>query len=131
MVDRILDGIEPADGSVFPLWTEAGHFTGQNLAESYANFPNPFAAGREPTTFVYSLRDDASVTLRIVTARGETVRTIIADTWRTAGLYQEDIWDGLNGRGTTVRNGVYVAELTVRFADGQSERVLRKVAVVR
>ena len=39
--------------------------------------------------------------------------------------------DGRNGVGATVYNGVYVAELNVRFDDGASQQVRRKVAVVR
>jgi len=118
-------------GSTFPLWTEAGNFSGLSLRESFSNFPNPFAAGGEATTFVYNLTRTASVTLRIRTARGESVTTIRSDESRGAGLYQDDVWDGRNGRGVAVVNGVYIAELIVRYQDGQSERLLRKVAVVR
>ena len=123
--------IEPEAGSQFPFWSEAGHFTGLSLSESYANFPNPFAAGREVTTFVYTLQDEAQVTLRVLTPYGENVATILSNVQRAAGLYQEDSWDGLNGRGAPVRNGVYLAELIVDFTSGQKERILRKVAVVR
>ena len=47
------------------------------------------------------------------------------------GLHQTQVWDGRNGRGVIVLNGVYVAELEARFEDGTSERVFRKVGVVR
>ena len=50
---------------------------------------------------------------------------------QSAGLHQDVRWDGKNGRGSTVTNGVYVAELQVQFADGSSKRLLHKVAVVR
>lgn len=123
--------VEPADGTVFPFWTEAGSFTGLGLDESYSNFPNPFSAGREATTFVYALERAATVTLRIYTARGERVITLLDRIELPAGLYQRDRWDGRNGRGVTVRNGVYVAVLEASFDDGRSERVRRKVAVVR
>jgi hypothetical protein len=108
-----------------------GNFSGADLSSSYSNFPNPFAAGRENTTFVYSLHSPGRVTLKIVTARWEEVFTILNDEWRQEGLYQEDTWQGLNGRGITVQNGVYVAELVVKYDDGTQDRVLRKVAVVR
>jgi hypothetical protein len=42
-----------------------------------------------------------------------------------------DRWDGRNGAGSIVLNGVYLAELVVQFDDGSSRRLLRKVAVVR
>ena len=57
--------------------------------------------------------------------------TLLDGVWRAAGMHQDDRWDGKNGAGRTVRNGVYIAELTVHYDDGSSERALRKVAVVR
>ena len=123
--------VEPVQGTVFPFWSEPGNFTALGLSESYSNFPNPFAAGRQSTRFAYALTRDATVSLRVLTARGEMVATILDGSPRLAGLHQDDEWNGLNGRGVAVRNGVYVAELVVRFSDGSEQRVLRKVAVVR
>ena len=123
--------VRAANGSAYPFETEVGNVAMADLAASYINFPNPFAAGRETTTFAYSLPGDADVTLRLLTPYGEPVLTLRQDVRRAAGFYQDDVWDGLNGRGITVRSGVYIAELVVRFADGTSERLLRKVAVVR
>ncbi len=123
--------VEAPAGRQFPFWTEAGTFAAAGLADSYANFPNPFAAGREATTFVYDLPSAARVTLRIFTPRGEPVATPVADADRAAGLHQDDCWDGRNGRGVAVQSGVYVAELRVKFGDGREERLLRKVAVLR
>jgi hypothetical protein len=123
--------VTPESGSVFPFWSESGRFTARDLAGSYGNFPNPFAAGREITTFVYFLRAAASVSLRLLTPHGESVMTILDRAERPPGLQEQDVWDGRNGNGGVVRNGVYIAELVVDYADGQQERVLRKVAVVR
>jgi hypothetical protein len=121
----------PAEGEAFPLWTEIGNFGATSLKESFANFPNPFAAGAEETSFVFFLPTEGTVSLTIWTARGERVLGITEDDHRPAGLHQDLRWHGRNGRGSTVINGVYVAELTVRFNDGSSERLLHKVAVVR
>jgi hypothetical protein len=115
----------------FPLWTQPGSFSGLSLRDSYANFPNPFAAGREPTAFAYYLRTDARVTLRILTPRGKTVLHVLDGVSRSAGLHQDDVWNGLNERGLVVLNGVYVAELRVDYVDGSTERALHKVAVLR
>jgi hypothetical protein len=123
--------VRAAPGQEFPMWTDAGAFSELSLAGSFSNFPNPFAAGGESTSFVYYLPAAGNVTLRLWTVRGEAVRTIREETQRNAGLYQDDRWDGRNGRGTAVVHGVYIAELVVNFADGSSERLLRKVAVVR
>ena len=121
----------PDSGQSFPMWTEAASLTPATLAGSYSNFPNPFAAGRQATSIAYYLDRAARVTLRVWTLRGEPVASLLEDSPRPAGLHQEDRWDGRNGRGTVVVNGVYVAELHARYDDGKSERVLRKVAVVR
>ena len=118
-------------GQTFPFWTATGNFSPRSLAESYANFPNPFAAGRDETTFVFYLPQEGRVSLKVFTVRGESVVTLLDQTTFAPGLRQTEIWDGRNGRGQVVVNGVYLAELTVSFADGTSERLLRKVAVVR
>ena len=115
----------------FPLWTGAGVFATATLHDSYSNFPNPFAAGRGTTAFAYYLRDPGRVTLKIYTPAGDGVATLLLDAARLAGMNQSDLWDGRNGNGSVVRNGVYIAELSVAFADGSRERVRRKVAVVR
>ena len=122
--------VAPA-GQSFPLWTEFGGFTIASLEKSYANFPNPFAAGREPTRFAYYLPASGRVTLRIFTPRGERVVTLLEQVTRGQGLHQDDAWDGRNGHGEVVANGVYVAEMLVELDGGASRRLLRKVAVVR
>jgi hypothetical protein len=121
----------PENGQSFPMWSEAGGFGATEVAASYSNFPNPFAAGREATRFTYYLPGDGRVWLRIRTARGGTVATLADGTRRGSGQHQDDAWDGRNGHGHVVLNGVYVAELVVRFDDGTVARCLRKVAVVR
>jgi hypothetical protein len=123
--------IEPPEGQEFPLWSSAGSLTEGNLQESYSNFPNPFAAGRESTRFVFYLPQPASVTLDIWTARGERVARILDAVPREAGLHQDDAWDGRNGRGLLVNNDVFIAELVVNYDSGSSARELRKVAVIR
>jgi hypothetical protein len=71
------------------------------------------------------------VTLRILAANGEPVTTLARNAGRPAGMNQSDLWDGRNGQGNVVRNGVYIAELDVFFDSGARDRVRRKVAVVR
>ena len=123
--------VRAAPGQSFPLWTEAATFGQSRLSGSYANFPNPFAAGRKSTTFAYYMERSGRVTLRILTPHSEPVATLVSNQPRSAGMNQSDAWDGRNGSGEVVRNGVYVAELSVAYDDGKRERLLRKVAVVR
>lgn len=119
------------EGRSFPFWTAIGSLDAPTLKESYSNFPNPFAAGRQTTSFVYYLPTDAVITLSIWTAVGDKVATLLSSVSRAPGLHQEDRWDGRNGAGHAVVNGVYVAELIAHYPDGKSERILRKVAVAR
>lgn len=123
--------VEAAPGASFPLRTAVTSVAEAGLEASYANFPNPFAAGREPTTFTFVLERPARVTLRVWTLRGRLVRTLLDGADRGAGLHQSDRWDGRNGEGAPVANGTYVAELLVEGPGGPAARALRKVAVVR
>jgi len=121
----------PVEGQAFPLWSEPGGFEPVGLSASYKNFPNPFAAGRQWTRFVYYLEAPGRVSLRIMTLHGEGVAALLNGVARGPGLYQNDLWDGRNGRGELVWNGVYAAELLVLYDDGRTEKLLRKVAVLR
>jgi hypothetical protein len=123
--------VEAAPGNQFPFWTALAAVGEATLAASYANFPNPFAAGREATTFAYTLERPSRVTLKIWTLRGELVRTMLEGAAFGPGLRQAELWDGRNGAGRLVANGVYVAELVVEPDGAPAERLLRKVAVVR
>jgi hypothetical protein len=121
----------PAGGRSFTQWSAAGSFATLDFRRSVSNYPNPFAAGRQVTTFVYYLPRPGRVTLRIYTARGERVVTLADGAAHPSGLQQRDVWDGRNGAGTAVVNGAYLATLEVRYDDGSSDRVLRSVGVVR
>jgi hypothetical protein len=71
------------------------------------------------------------VTLKIHSITGDAVRTLLDARPTTSGLHQDATWDGRNARGEVVRNGVYIADLSVSWNDGGGERHLRKLAVVR
>ncbi len=120
-----------ASGVAFPFSTRVGNISELDLSSSFINFPNPFAAGNEATTFAYNLPAAGRVSLRILTPHGRVVSVLLTDEPKSAGLHQDDIWQGVNGRGQPVRNGVYLAELRVVYDDGSGARALRKVGVVR
>jgi uncharacterized repeat protein (TIGR01451 family) len=123
--------VSSAAGTSFPFWTEVSSLVAADLSASYSNYPNPFAAGREETILTYALKTGAVVSLEIFTPHGEKVADICSNARREQGVHHLDVWDGRNGNGHVVNNGVYLAVLNVRFDDGSSERLLRKVAVVR
>jgi hypothetical protein len=123
--------VSSEEGQTFPYWTAMGSVGASSLRESYGNFPNPFAAGRQNTSFSFFLPQNARLTLTLWNAIGDKVITLMTAAAQSAGLHQDQQWDGRNGAGHLVTNGVYFAELVVEYADGTHDRVLRKVAVAR
>ena len=96
-----------------------------NLASTYGNYPNPFRAGMENTTIEFFLQSPGSATLAIYDATGSKVVILLDNKALGAGLQQVP-WDGRNGLGTIVLNGVYYGKLNA----GGSENLL-KIAVVQ
>ncbi|MBU8922157.1 MAG: T9SS type A sorting domain-containing protein [Bacteroidales bacterium] len=117
----------------------AGHFeTGPltvmaaDFEEYVHNYPNPFKAGSETTKITYFLTSDSSVSVMIYDLLGSLVwkKDIPAGeqgaTGETGGTLWEMEWDGRNGRGEIVRNGVYICKVQ---AGGKS--ALFKIAVAK
>jgi hypothetical protein len=102
--------------------------TGGRLAkETMYNYPNPFNPEQTSTTLRYSLSKTAQVNIRIYDAGGILVKTLVEGMPMNAGDEQATPWDGRNGSGTIVANGVYfyVVESTA------GERAVGKIAVIR
>jgi hypothetical protein len=118
-------------GARFPLATNWAHVLGSSLETAYTNYPNPFAAGREHTTITYYLQARSRVTLKLYTLWGAPVATLIDNRSQNAGLYQNVTWDGRNGDGHVVNNGVYFLVLEIREDGGRFTSLKRKVGVVR
>ncbi len=83
------------------------------------NHPNPFRAGFESTTISYYLQDDSRVSLRIFTLDGKPVlsRTYSAEEPQGRHGLREIQWDGRNGDGRVVLNGVYICKLEAAGTD--------------
>lgn len=100
---------------------------------SFYNAPNPFSPARDGVTrFTYTLQQSSEVELQIFTMFGELVliRRFSASEWEgtaDSGAGPKTIeWDGRNGKGQAVLNGVYLAVL--RTAEGEATT---KVAVLK
>jgi hypothetical protein len=115
----------------FPLTTDWTHILGDDVHSAYTNYPNPFAAGREKTTITYYLDYKSRVTLKLYTVWGKPVATLLDNKTREPGLHQDVTWDGKNGDGDVVTNGVYYLLLDIQGYDGTSTSIKRKVGVVR
>jgi len=103
-----------------------------SFEEYVHNYPNPFRAGDEVTKIAYFLTQDSSVNIMIYDYTGVLVWTkdIPAGgpggSGVPGGTWWEADWDGRNGRGEVVRNGVYVCKVT---AGGKS--AMFKIAVAK
>jgi len=70
--------------------------------------PSPFAPSQgQRCRFVYSLSEDARVTIEIYDFASRRVRTLVDGVDRAGGNNHGENWDGLNDDGQTVANGVY------------------------
>lgn len=110
------------------------------LEKSFINYPNPFGrSGYEQTKFVYYLEENADVELRIFTLLGELVwsKSFQSDEPEgQAGMHEDHyfgtggppiLWDGRNGAGHKVLNGVYIAVLST----SKGKQATTKVAVIK
>jgi len=92
--------------------------------EASYTYPNPFNPMKQRTNIVYYSNNQGTTTIKILTITGRLVRTISDAT--SIGS-NEALWDGKNGRGQIVLNGVYVA--VIMTPDGSKQTV--KIAVVK
>jgi len=95
--------------------------------ENIYNYPNPFNPDNETTTLRYSLDKNAKVTIKIYDAGSNLVRIVFEDIQQIAAEEQSVIWDGKNGDGDIVANGVYFFVIET----SEAERAVGKIAVLR
>jgi hypothetical protein len=94
------------------------------------SYPNPFVPSRQPATLSYSLPESSPVDIEIFDLLGKRVRhwSFSEGSSETQpGIHDGDVlWDGRNGLGQPVRNGVYLCR--VRAAGGE---IYFRIAVTR
>jgi hypothetical protein len=99
--------VSSSEGYMLPISLKDG--SGSELPNGFElcqNYPNPF---NPSTTIRFNLPVSSAVKLTVYDVLGREVRTI-ADGQYMAG-YHEIMWDGLDGRGSTVSSGIYFYEL--------------------
>ncbi len=102
--------------------TVAGEFEIKNIA----NFPNPFVPG-SGTYFAYYLTESADeVSLKIYTITGRRILAI--DTLDASVSFNEFHYEGYDGDGEPLANGVYLYKFTARKGDIRKQKV-GKIAV--
>ena len=92
------------------------------IVELY-NVPNPFSG---TTQFYYELSAEASdVSLDLYTLSGRKIHTL-QDLPGRSGENLTDLWDGTDGWGDKLANGVYIYKLNVRTAMQSADKNLKK-----
>ena len=99
------------------------------------NYPNPFNPNKEKTKLRYRLSTDASeVKIRIYDITGSLVTELDGTTGGEGSSvwnkYNDVEWDGKNGRGDVVVNGIYSFEIVARLGD-RSVSGRGKIAVLK
>jgi flagellar hook assembly protein FlgD len=87
---------------------------------------NPFVG--EQGTITLTIGDAAVITIWIIDADGNVVRTLVFDESRAAGTY-EDIWDGRNDAGQLVPDGAYFFLIEYTVSNGTYIYDLRTAAL--
>jgi hypothetical protein len=140
-----VDGIElevisgPREGARFvaeapsgapPFQSREYTLTSSRFVESFQPQNNPFNPDNGATLFSYTLSADNDIELAIYTLTGKLVRRFFygsGSQYASTGV-QTPSWDGRNGDGAPVRDGVYVVALTNL---GTGETAFLKQAVLR
>ncbi len=99
--------------------------SGAGLAASLVTYPNPFSPPVEKIQIAYRLATASEVALKIYTLTGELV---MEKTYASGAGVNQIEWDGCNGKGEMVKNGVYLA---VIHSAATGETVKQKLAVVK
>lgn len=118
-------------GAVYPLNGAEISVVPSGLEQSFSNYPNPFNPDVGPTTIAYVLEQDAQVDIELFTITGDLVKQVALRATRSAGSNQVDTWSGKNGTGLYVVPGTYFCRIIVTYADGSTETIRRKVALIR
>jgi len=113
------------DPTGFPMSSGLMVILAADPGKTYGNYPNPFRAGFESTTLEFYLPAVSTVSLTLFDTLGNRVAVLLAGRMLASGL-QKVLWDGRNGSGAFVINGVYYAQLDVN-----GRKFLVKVAVVK
>ena len=96
------------------------------------NYPNPFNPLKENTEIECVLKEDSVLEFKIYSPFGDLVRSFTAQGEGSAtGLTNIVTWDGRNGRGSVVANGVYILNLTIRSSSGGELSRRRLIGILK
>ncbi len=114
-------------GSFSIVQSETPETGGKLKPDNIYNYPNPFNPTIEVTTLRYSLEKEAEVTINIYDAGGNLVKKLLNKEPQIAGIEQSVPWNGRNGSGDIVVNGVYFYTIVTNHEN----QVIGKIVVLR
>jgi hypothetical protein len=126
--------VDPLGAPLAALTSDFLVLNDDDFKTSFKNFPNPFRAGSENTTFSYYLPRNAGLDLSIYTLTGELVKKFHFAPGSGGGSgpgMNSFTWDGKNGNGHLVLNGVYLCVVTADLEGGNALSLKHKVAVMK
>jgi hypothetical protein len=107
-----------------PYYVRSGLSNIREQGQPAFNYPNPFSPLVRSTNIVYFSTSTGNATIKIFTITGQLVRSLTD----AANVGSNEVqWDGKNGKGQIVRNGVYVA---IILPPGGAKQTV-KIAVVK
>ncbi len=90
------------------------------------NYPNPFS---ERTDFTFTLSEDAWVRVRVFTLAGRLIYE--SEPRFLPSGFNWLPWDGRDGDGDPVANGLYLYQVSARSPDGQKAEAVGKLVIAR
>lgn len=105
----------------------AQDYLGAEILTAPLAFPSPFNPDAEAAQIRFALKNPAEVSIKIFDGSGELVREFSSAAAARPNLAQTIRWDGRNGRGEIVANGIY---FYIIAASGNT-RMSGKIGVVR
>jgi hypothetical protein len=107
--------------------------TAKIFGESFLLYPNPFDPNGGRVYIKFFMEMDGHVDIKVYTVSGRIVKTIKEGEYLSGPhLYEREFtWDGRNGYGEIVVNGIYVIKVIRAYTDGSRETRIEKIGVLR
>ncbi len=119
------------------IFTLVGSNVPDRLLSNINIFPNPFSAGKEDVHIRYTLNEDAKISFKIFTLIGDLVKEWEYDAGidgKSKGIPEgwtnETLWNGRNGNGNIVANGMYLLVIDAE-SKNSSIREMKYIGVIK
>ncbi len=129
MVD-IVNNVVYADLDEFGTYAIMGYYGSEEFDDSVFAYPNP-VKGDNRVTIEFNLNSPAMVSVKIYTIIGELVNDLGSKMFGR-GFQHRRYWDGKNGIGRRVVNGVYLMRIEMRDTiPGITREVILQQAIIK